>query len=199
MKADLLEIRFDLMKFSADLYEIRDVTDLPLIATNRRRDQGGLSVQIDADRVSMLMDACDAGFDFVDIELSTKSISEVVEKIKAKGKKIIVSHHDLESTPKLCELKKIMLDEIALGADICKIVGTSNSTADNLTYLRFLVEKKDDNLVSFGMGELGAMSRIFSPFFGGAYTYASLETGKESAPGQLTIAGLKEIYRILGA
>jgi len=48
------------------------------------------------------------------------------------------------------------------------------------------------------MGEAGVISRILSPLFGGEFTYASTKTGSESAPGQLTIAELREIYRVLG-
>jgi len=48
------------------------------------------------------------------------------------------------------------------------------------------------------MGEAGVMSRIFSPIFGGAFTYASSDAGEESAPGQISLDGLREIYRILG-
>jgi 3-dehydroquinate dehydratase len=42
------------------------------------------------------------------------------------------------------------------------------------------------------------MSRIFSPVFGGEFTYASSAVGAESAPGQLTIRDMREIYRIMG-
>lgn len=44
------------------------------------------------------------------------------------------------------------------------------------------------------MGEHGVISRLLSPKFGGFLTFGSLAPGKESAPGQLTIADLKNIY-----
>ena len=46
------------------------------------------------------------------------------------------------------------------------------------------------------MGELGQISRILSPKFGGKLVFASLAKGKESAPGQLTIDELVNVYRI---
>ncbi|MEM2960941.1 MAG: type I 3-dehydroquinate dehydratase, partial [Candidatus Bathyarchaeia archaeon] len=58
---------------------------------------------------------------------------------------------------------------------------------------------KKTNLVCFAMGENGLLSRILSPLFGASFTYASLERGLETAPGQITISELREIYRRLGA
>jgi 3-dehydroquinate dehydratase type I len=48
------------------------------------------------------------------------------------------------------------------------------------------------------MGQAGKISRILSPLFGGIFTYASVSKGRESAPGQLTITELREIYALLG-
>jgi 3-dehydroquinate dehydratase/shikimate dehydrogenase len=44
------------------------------------------------------------------------------------------------------------------------------------------------------MGELGHISRILTRKFGGLLTFASLERGKKSAPGQLTVDELSRIY-----
>jgi 3-dehydroquinate dehydratase/shikimate dehydrogenase len=44
------------------------------------------------------------------------------------------------------------------------------------------------------MGEFGQISRILTRRFGGLLTFASLKKGKESAPGQLTIDELSNIY-----
>jgi 3-dehydroquinate dehydratase/shikimate dehydrogenase len=47
------------------------------------------------------------------------------------------------------------------------------------------------------MGELGVISRLLSPIFGGYFTYASVEKGKESAVGQFTVAETKKIYELI--
>jgi 3-dehydroquinate dehydratase len=44
------------------------------------------------------------------------------------------------------------------------------------------------------MGPLGFASRILCPLFGGDFTYASIEAGKESASGQITAGDLRKIY-----
>jgi len=197
-KPDLIEVRLDYMESPGHLTRIRETTDLPLIATNRLRGQGGLWNGDEVDRVQVLLSASDAGFDYVDLELSTSSIHEVGTNVKALGAKLIISHHDLENTPRIRVLRKIMREELDAGADVCKIVGTARERNDCLTYLRLLQENPGVPLVSFGMGAAGVMSRVLSPLFGGAYTYASTGVGEESAPGQLTVSDLRTIYKILG-
>jgi len=194
---DLIELRLDCMRSLHELQLVRESTDIQLIATNRRRDQGGHCSSSETDRVATLLHACDVGFDYIDLELTTESIDDVIEDVKSRGIGLIVSHHDLKGTPKKESLERIMRDEIELGADICKVIGTSRSPLDNLIYLDLLA-RTNENLVSFGMGKIGVMSRVFSPLFGGAFTYASAEPDRVSAPGQLTITELREIYRILG-
>lgn len=195
---DLIEVRLDYMENPGYLTRIREATVLPLIATNRLREQGGLWNGEEKDRIQVLLSACDAGFDYVDIELSTSSVDKVCASIKALGAKLIISHHDFENTPRIQDLRNIMREELGAGADVCKIVGTARDRNDCLTYLRFLYENPGVPLVSFGMGVAGIMSRVFSPIFGGAYTYASTNVGQESAPGQLTVSDLRTIYKILG-
>lgn len=195
---DLVELRMDYMKQPLDLESVRNTTKLPIIATNRRSDQRGFLQCPDAERLATLMEACDAGFDYVDLELNTSSTEEFVDYVKDAGVKLIISYHNFKETPSNDFLDEIKNRELDLGADVCKIVGTAVSPMDNVTYLVFLAENPGDDLVCFGMGQQGVMSRIFSPLFGGAFTYASTRSGMESAPGQLTIADLRKLYRMLG-
>jgi len=195
---DLIELRLDYIKDRVDLGAIRDATLLPLIATNRSGDQGGKGNRSEAERLETLMEACDVGFEYIDIETTTCDIDKVVSDAKGLGVGVIISYHDFNGTPRRENLQEIMRQELRQGADICKIVGTSNSPRDCLTYLGFLAENRGAKLVSFGMGGTGAMSRIYSPLFGGEFTYASAGIGEESAPGQLTISDLREVYRVLG-
>ncbi|NQT08936.1 type I 3-dehydroquinate dehydratase [Candidatus Bathyarchaeota archaeon] len=195
---DLIEIRLDYMEDVGEMTGIREATDLPLIATNRIREQRGLWEGPETKRIEALVSACEEGYEYVDVELTTGSIERIGDEVKALGAKLVVSHHDFDATPGIGELEGIMQRELDAGADICKIVGTARDHGDELTYLRFILENPDVNLVSFGMGEAGLMSRIFSPLFGGAYTYASSGAGDESIPGQLEISELRSIYKILG-
>ena len=49
------------------------------------------------------------------------------------------------------------------------------------------------------MGEHGKISRLLSPVFGAFFTFASLEAGSETAPGQISIREMKSAYSSTGA
>ena len=44
------------------------------------------------------------------------------------------------------------------------------------------------------MGQIGTISRLLSPKFGGFLTFGSISPGKESAPGQTTLSDLRNVY-----
>lgn len=195
---ELIEIRFDYMEAPGDPRIIRDSTDLPLIATNRRRDQGGYSMMSEPDRVAVILDAVEAGFDYADLELNTLDLDELGSRVKAVGGSLAISHHDFQGTPSAEELRETMSRMVERGADVCKIIGTAQSPRDNLTYLNLFGSHRKGGLVCFGMGRDGILSRVLSPLMGGEFTYASSHAGGESAPGQLTLAEMREIYRLMG-
>jgi 3-dehydroquinate dehydratase type I len=61
---DLIEIRLDYMEDVGDMTRIREATDLPLIATNRIQEQGGLWEGPETSRIEALVSACEAGFEY---------------------------------------------------------------------------------------------------------------------------------------
>jgi 3-dehydroquinate dehydratase type I len=177
---------------------IRDSTDLPLIATNRRKDQGGHSKMKELDRVAVILEAVGAGFDYADLELNTPELDDIGSRVKELGGSLVVSHHDFEGTPSAEELRETMGRMVERGADVCKIIGTTQSPRDNLVYLGLFGIPREGGLVCFGMGRDGILSRVLSPIVGGEFTYASSHEGGESAPGQLTFAEMRAIYALMG-
>ncbi len=197
--ADLVELRIDYLKERCDFPKLKKVIDLPVIATNRPISEGGFSSQPEEVRLEVLLKAAESGFDYVDLEISTKNLRKTIKKVEDLGVKTIISFHNFSFTPKIQELLTIFKKVQKFGAEICKIVTTAKSLEDNLTCFSFLDKaSKRGKVVSFCMGKLGVPSRILSPLFGGYYTYASIWKGKESAPGQLTVGELRKIYRLMG-
>ena len=80
---------------------------------------------------------------------------------------------------------------------MCKIITTAQELEDNLTVLQLISEFPEVKLISFAMGPLGFLSRVLCPLVGGEFTYASIEKGKESAQGQITVRDLVKIYEML--
>jgi len=133
----------------------------------------------------------------VDIELRTRNLDKIVPLVK-KRTECLLSFHDLKKTPPLDEMKGIVRRQLKSGADIGKIITTAQGFEDNLTVLQLFSEFPGVKLTSFAMGPLGLMSRVLCPLVGGEFTYASIEKGKESAEGQITVRELLKIYEMIG-
>jgi len=193
--ADLYEVRIDLIGDGWE--ELVPQLRKPWIACNRTADEGGKWQGNEARRVEKLLQAVELGADIVDIELRTRNLDKIMQAIK-KRTKCLMSYHDVEKTPSLEEMKQIVQRQLSAGADICKVVTTARAFEDNTTVLRLIREFPGLRLVSFAMGPLGGISRVLCPLAGGDFTYASIERGKESAPGQITVKDLTKIYEITG-
>jgi 3-dehydroquinate dehydratase type I len=193
---DLFEVRIDLI--GAAWKEAIKKLNHPWLATNRTPVEGGRGEADEEERVSRLLEAIELGASMVDIELSTRRLKKIVPKIGPKAA-CLISFHDFAGTPSLRRLTEIVERQIKAGADICKVVTTATGFEDNLTMLRLIKAFPQTKMVALTMGPLGMISRILSPLAGAYFTYASLEKGKESAPGQMTVAELREIYRMIGA
>jgi len=191
---DLYEVRIDLIGdgWPELVRELRK----PWIACNRLAGEGGRWEAGEASRIEELLKAVELGAEMIDIELRTKTLAEIVPLIKKKAK-CLLSSHELNGTPSLGEMKEIVHQQLEASADICKVVTTAHRFEDNLTTLQLITEFPQIRIVSFAMGPLGYVSRILCPLVGGYFTYASIEEGKESASGQLTVRDLRKIYEVV--
>jgi 3-dehydroquinate dehydratase type I len=193
---DFIEVRID--RLEDCLKNHRGLADLaahgktPKIATDR-------SSRTEPEQREMLLSAAKSGFEYVDVELSTPQLKDLVKELKAQGAKPIVSFHKFDGSLGVSELNIVLEREISSGAEVCKIVTTAKQMEDNLTALNFVsAASRKTKVVCFCMGEIGKVSRLLSPLFGGFFTFASLERGSETASGQMTIQEMKAAYEILG-
>ncbi|MDD4875677.1 MAG: type I 3-dehydroquinate dehydratase [Dehalococcoidales bacterium] len=191
---DLFEVRIDLV--GEGWQKLVKQLEKPWIGCNRMADDGGKWQGDEASRVEKLLEAAELGADTIDIELKTENLNYAVELIKGKAE-CLLSFHDWEKTPPLREMREIVHKQLAAGADACKIVTTAHSLEDNRKTLQLISEFPEVKMISFAMGQLGILSRVLCPLVGGDFTYASVEIGKESAPGQITVKELRKIYDIL--
>jgi 3-dehydroquinate dehydratase type I len=197
--ADLVEVRLDGLKDSSRLADLASHVKIPKIATNRLVSLQGKFAGTETEQKRILINAAKGGFDFVDIELSASNLKEFTTEASEHGAKPIVSFHDFDRGLSLAELNSVLEREIASGADVCKIVMAAKRIEDNLTVLNFTIAAcTRANIVCFGMGEYGRVSRLLSPLFGGFFTFAALELGSETAPGQMTIKEMRSAYEVLG-
>ena len=192
---DLCEVRIDLI---GDGWQGL-VTQLgrPWIACNRSASEGGSWTGSEEARLEELFKATELGADIVDIELETRNLEEAISLLKERTR-CLVSFHELKGTPPLDKMREIVRRELKAGADICKVVTTAQGFEDNLTVLQLIAEFPETRVVSFAMGPLGLTSRVLCPLIGGDFTYASIEKGKESASGQITVGDLTKLYKMVG-
>jgi 3-dehydroquinate dehydratase type I len=192
--ADIIEVRLDMME-SFELKPIIMSSVKPVLATYRSEKQGGQGKDDSDMAADYLISAINAGADLIDVELSMdKSQRERI--IDAKGKaKIIVSTHVNDWTPSGEGLKRIYKKAIMVGGDIIKIVTMASRWEDNFRVLELIPEARDEGIeiIAFCMGPLGRMSRIFSLLMGAYMTFASLETGQQSADGQMPVAETRRL------
>jgi len=194
--ADLVEVRVDYLR-NPELEILLQNREKPFVITNRRKEEGGKYIGGERKRLTVLEKAIDLGADYIDVELATGA-SLLRDLIRNKRRtRVILSFHDFRGTPSLKELQRLSARMIRLGADVIKIVPFAKSWEDNLTVLSLIpfVKERGQKIVALCMGEKGKMSRIFSPFFGAAWTYASLNKDNASAPGQLTVRELTNMWK----
>lgn len=192
---ELFEVRIDLI--GDGWRELVRHLGKPWIASNRTVGEGGGWELGEAARMDRLLEAVELGADVVDVELGTESQREIVALIKRRAR-CLLSFHQFAGTLPLVELKEIVCEQLEAGADVCKVITTAEGFEDNLDVLQLITEFPSARVVSFAMGPVGLVSRVLCPLVGGYFTYASLEAGRESAPGQITARELRRIYQMLG-
>ena len=183
--ADLVEFRIDAMDHPNpdDVLNIIKDINQPLIATNRKIDEGGFFQGSESERTEILLTAAKHA-DIIDIELET-DIDHMNKVIKA-SKSTIISYHDFKKTPPFDFLLDVVNREKRLG-DIAKFAVMPKNISDTLVVLNVL--SKVEKTVGIAMGDIGRYTRVVAPLFGSPITFASIDN--ISAPGQLDIQTTK--------
>lgn len=188
-QCSLVELRFDLME-GWDLERLKSLRkrfDVPMIFTLRSKSQGGNFEGPDEKRLQMIRQLASLEPEYLDIE--SPADPEFVARLIKGHTKIILSFHDFHGMPSLSST----LEEMRrCPADIYKIAVTPSSAAEALELLIFM--KDHPFVLAMGMGGYGAMTRILAPIYGACFTYASLNDELGTAPGQVTIHELENVY-----
>ena len=209
MGADVLEIRLDLLGIrnletaAETIRKIKSETELPVIITNRSRNEGGKWEGEEAERIGLIKDLLSLkdGPDAVDIELSADKDERdnAVKVAKIHGKTVIISAHDFSKTPSFQEMKATLEEAFLAGADIAKLAVMPHSMRDTLDLLEVALDARNAGrtVCTIAMGKLGKHTRVIAPFYGSVLTYASVESTMSAAPGQLPVDELKKVMELL--
>ena len=169
------------------------------IGTCRRQPNGGGFAGSLSDELELLLKAAKAGCRIIDLEVESAEEASAAQLerfragLRAAGAELLVSFHDFGGTRGLQEAA----DRIAIfSPDFMKVVSTAQTLADNLTILRVIEDRAvSSRVVGIAMGEEGLVSRVLGPREGASFTFASLEEGTETAPGQVSAHAMRTLYR----
>jgi 3-dehydroquinate dehydratase type I len=192
-QADCLEFRLDLFEEAFDLEVLlRERGDLPAVVTLRPPHQGGKSPLPPAERLKVLVQAAQLGAEYIDLEYDAAS-PEAVGALKAAGARVMISRHDFSSMPRNLA-DGWWPDVAALGADVVKVVGTACDVRDCLLVFRAFA-RADRPTVAIAMGDVGLLSRVLALREQHCLlTFAALDQGASTAPGQLTAPEMRQVY-----
>ena len=189
--SDIVELRLDYLDNFAGLEKKIESVNKPKIITCMPKWEGGLFCGTERERAEILLESLKScgSTDYVSIELKTGKdfLNEIMSAAKNKKIKVIISHHDSEKTPEKEEILKILESEKQAGADIAKVAFTPKNYSDVLTVLSVLNNNLKIPVIAISMGELGKVSRVVGLLMGSYLTFASLEKGRESAGGQMSV------------
>ncbi len=191
--ADVLELRLDEFPRDDDvaLTALRGflrTAPLPCILTCRPAWEGGRSRLDDRERFDFLALLSQGQAAYVDFELAAASAVD----LGSLNLPVILSSHDFDGRPD--RLGNCILEMNAHPAPIIKIAWKARTIRDNIEAFE-LLEQKQKPTIALCMGEAGLISRVLAKKFGAFLTFASFDRGHESAPGQITIADMKRLYR----
>jgi 3-dehydroquinate dehydratase-1 len=191
-REECAELRLDLLDLTKGQLKRLFMMPVKTIATCR---EGKFS---DNDRMALLETAVLSGASYIDIELEMpdRMKESLIKQAKENACKVIISYHNFDLTPSLPELKSIIEKCREAGADIVKIACQIVNPSDVANLLSLYTVEK--NIISFGMGLDGLITRIAAPLMGAEFTYASADKDNKTGPGQVTGKELRSFYRILG-
>jgi 3-dehydroquinate dehydratase-1 len=159
-------------------------TGTPVLATIRLIADGG-RWPLDAERLPWFDEAL-AVASWVDIEVESAVASDVVRLARARGRRVIVSHHDFTGTPDRATLEGLITRARALEGDVVKVATAVRSLEDHdrlLDVLRRNRKPASGSVALIGMGPLGTALRSYLPSAGSRFTYGYLDA--VAAPGQI--------------
>ena len=189
--ADTVELRIDRYPNPAGIEAILRNSTLPCIVTCRPTWEGGQCDLPEEQRQALLRDPALDRAAYLDVEWEARQGLRWGEKFIPR-RPVIVSSHDFQGRPD--RLANLYVDLSSSDAQVVKLVWTARTIRDNLESFE-LLQQRQKPTIALCMGEAGLISRVLAKKFGAFLTFASLDKGAETAPGQVSVHDMKRLYR----
>ncbi len=202
--AEMLELRTDYLeglttaRVRSLVTEVRETGDVPIIVTCRDRREGGAIDYPESVRLDVLLEGLAAGAEFVDLEFAHYVRPDVRRRLddaltRSPNSRLILSAHDFARP--FDDIRRLYRDMTsACPRAVPKLVYTAHHINDCFAAFDLLHEADRPSIV-LCMGQAGLISRVLAKKLGGLVTFASLDESAATAPGQLTLAQFKGLYR----
>lgn len=190
--ADYVEARLDFLAPDEVMKAADSIDKNKSVFTLRSKGQGGKFSGTEEERVKLLRKLAEKRPMLLDVELETLQANDnLADYLELASIPTLVSWHNFESTPPNDELSEI-LTEMRIYSNYVKVVTTAKSVDDAARLMLLYQNTAGLYPIIFAMGEAGVITRVLCALYGAPYTYAALE--KAVAPGQLTLAQMRQLY-----
>ena len=190
---DVAEVRLDLLyagSVAIDSEAWSHLSEIPLLFTARRAEEGGAHALDAATRVALLRGALDQAA-WLDIEVaSIPEMGEFLEELADRAIPWIASWHDFEKLPATAVLAHAAHQAKAAGAAVFKAAARLASPADLARLAEFQLADHGLPVATMGMGPLAPVSRLLCAQCGSVLNYGYLGN-TATAPGQWDSTSLK--------
>lgn len=199
--AAIIELRIDLLepeeRSIEKVKEFLTSLNMPVIITNRRREEGGSFTGTEDERIEILRSIIATGLvDAVDIEFLADGRDEIIEEAKKYDIPVILSFHDFSGMPAPADILELIDAMYNAGGSIAKIAVTPGTPHDTLNLLQLTHQVSSDGhgqlLITIGMGDWGRHLRVIAPLYGSVLTYGFIED-EAVAPGQFSVHELRDM------
>lgn len=187
-QGDLVELCLDRMMSPIDVRDIINGIETPVLASCRRKQDGGTWEGAEDDRLARLLEASQAGVAYVEVEADC---ADAFPKVVAPTK-LVVSNTSLDKP--LGNLDQLFERAVKSRADVIKFTWPTPTLDAMWPLLSTISRKRDIPVVGMGLGRAGVMFSLLGRKYGSPWLYAALEKGMEAHEGQATVGELDDIY-----
>jgi 3-dehydroquinate dehydratase / shikimate dehydrogenase len=161
-----------------------------LIATCRRVVAGGKYRGSGANQLIYLAEALRAGCSWYDLDIETATVAPrgLVDVLVGEGRQILSAHY-FNRPP--ANLNKTVASLAALKPDALKIAVHAATIVESVKVIE--LARGRSNFVAVPMGEAALPARVLALRHGSALAFAPVE--QDTAPGQVSLDALKNLYR----
>ncbi|HKP70630.1 MAG TPA: shikimate dehydrogenase [Pyrinomonadaceae bacterium] len=194
--ADVVEVRFDCVsgtEFPSLLNRLAHI-NTPLLLTFRPMKQGGHRTLTFDERLKFWENVL---WKLENNDVLVDHEFDLDLPLDPDPDRTIISFHDFQTNggSNLTE----RFDELAnLTGKAIKIAVNADRITDSIGVWKLLqhAESTGKDLIPIAMGEPGKWTRILGLAYGAPLVYASLDSGRETGPGQISAADLRDVFRV---